>query len=280
MLLQLRDSLEELIVELLGRQPNLPAQEIRRRLQAPQRQYTIRAVYKELAKLEKEGVVVKVKDRYSLRMVWVISLSSFVDTVHNTYLTPSFISSLILAGQEKQTWRFTNLTKMDMVWTQLMLGLHRAYPGKAMCIWCPHQWFDLAHGRKQQQFMRANELAAHKRFHIIGADTYLDRLCVPHLPKSERFSFAKSRFDKEQSTYYTVIGEHVISVKLDKRTADEMDKLFNRVASARQAGACGVTEFFSKPVKVRLTLERSKTKASRIKRKFADFFGVRLAEIG
>ena len=89
---------------------------------------------------------------------------------------------------------------MDMDWTQLMLGLHRVYPGKAMCIWCPHQWFDLAHGKKQRQFMKANELAENRRYHIIGGRTYLDKVCIPYLPKSGCYSFAEGPFEQERST--------------------------------------------------------------------------------
>ena len=41
-----------------------------------------RGVYKELNKLEKEGIVVKLKTGYNLHLSWIINVLSFVDTAY------------------------------------------------------------------------------------------------------------------------------------------------------------------------------------------------------
>ena len=280
MLLQLTNSLEEIIVKELAAKPWVSAAKLHGEISAKHGAYTLRGIYKELAKLEREGIVVKVREDYSLRLAWVIHLLSFVDLLYDVYLDPKLVASLLHQGQDKVTWHFNNLTKMDMVWTQLMLGMHCACPGKVMCIWCPHQWFDLAHGEKQRQFMRANELAENKRLHIIGGRTYLDEVCIPHLPKSSRYSFAKSPFEELRSVYYTLIGEYLITVKLDRRTTERIEQLFDSVGSERDKNAANLVNFFSEPVKASLTLEKNAKKAQQIKKKFALFFGVSLASIG
>lgn len=67
MLLQVKESLEDLIVKLLVEKPDLSAAQIYQKV-TRLRKITLQAIYKELRKLQGAGVVVKLKKRYSLRL--------------------------------------------------------------------------------------------------------------------------------------------------------------------------------------------------------------------
>ena len=59
------------------------------------RGYTLRAVYKELNKLDREGIIIKVKNQYALRLAWVDNLISFTDRLSDTYLTPEWLNPVL-----------------------------------------------------------------------------------------------------------------------------------------------------------------------------------------
>ncbi len=280
MLLQLSTTLEELIVKYLAATPWVGAAWLQQAIARDYKPYTRRGVYKELSKLEREGIVVKVKNSYSLRLAWVMNLVSFVGDMYDVYLDPSLLKTLLLKGGEKITWRFSSLAKMDMAWTQLMLGMHRACPGKAMCVWCPHQWFDFSHGERNRQFIKANDIAANRRFHIIGGSTYLDRLGGAGQPKIGVYSYAEGPFEDLRNTYYTLIGDYVICVKLDTVTTRKIEELFSRVKTARDINPQEMGQIFGARVNAKLTLEINPRRAAELKRKFARFFGLKIEEIG
>ncbi len=280
MLLQFDSSLEEIIVRVLARAPRVTAAWLEERITKDFAPYSRRGIYKELTKLESQGVVVKVKNSYSLRLAWVVDFLSFAEDLSTIYLEADSVRQQIESDRERTKWKFRNLTKMDLVWMHLMLGLHRLYPDKAMCIYCPYQWFGLAHENPQRQFTQANEITKNRRYHMVGNRSFLDKLSEKHMPKSSVYSFSAGPFEHLRSTYYTLIGDHIITSTLDKVTTDRLEALYGRVRSEKDLQKENLREFFAVPVKATLMLERSPSKANRLKRKFADFFGVTLEQIG
>ena len=280
MLLQIKETLDETIIRLLGPHPRIAAGVLHKKILTEGKKCTLRAVYKELAKLEAQGVVVKVEDKYSLRLTWVVHLLSYADLLYDTHLDPQHLSSLIFEAKQKVTWKFSSLRKLDMGVTQIILALHKLCPKKALCLWCPHQWFEVAHPEKQQQFLKANEISGIKRYHIIGGDTFLDRLCLQYLPKNSVYSFAESPFAEERSRQYTIIGDYLYTAKLDEQSVRRIEALFSKVKSARDIKQEEVDQIFGGKAKCSVALEHNPKKALALKKKFATFFGVSLETLG
>ena len=279
MLLQFENSLEESIVRVLAHSPGISANQLRSLIARQFGSYSIRGVYKELAKLERQGVVLKVKASYSLRLAWVIELSSFVDGLYDRYLSPSIFGVSLGLEKTKLHWNFKNLIKMDLAATQLILGLVQIYPNKPICLWCPHQWFNLAHGKSISQFFRANEVAGIRRYHIIGGRTYLDTLGASYLPPKSIYSSAVSPFEDLRSTYYMLIGEHLLTTKIDQSTTERIEQLFEEVQTSAALKKYPIQDFFEQPVKAKMTLELNPRKTHKIKKQFAEFFGVGLKDL-
>ena len=157
---------------------------------------------------------------------------------------------------------------------QLMISLYKLYPNLPMFLWCPFHWFHLVHDYSVKQFYEAVEIEGGKRYHIIGSDSYLERMAVNNLPREAEYSFAKSPFSEEISKYFTVIGEHVITVKLDPAITSKISSLFSSINNEKDVDRSRIVDVFSSPVKASVTVELNKNKAKRLKRKFTSFFGV------
>ena len=276
MLLQKRSTLEELIVRTLAKHPAMSAKEILVSISATGFDFTLRGVYKELSKLENDEIVFKVKKKYRLRLTWLINLLAFADAAYDAYTEANHLAELLDASDSKIVQSFNNLHKLDLYWVQLMIALHKIYPDKVMCLWCPFQWFHLVHHYTVDQFYRAVDLSGGKRYHIFGSDTYLDKLALNNFPKEAVYSFAESPFKEETNKYYTVIGQHVLTVKLDRETTGKIAELFGTINSAADFNQAKVAAALLAPVKASLAIEQNEGKAQRLKKKFSNYFGVQI----
>ena len=94
MLFQIKESLDAKLVRELGLEAGQTAQQLRESLSKSSGRYSAQALYKELHKLQREGIVVGMKGSYGLALSWVLELVDFADKVYDTYLNGSVIGDL------------------------------------------------------------------------------------------------------------------------------------------------------------------------------------------
>ena len=273
MLLQERPSLEELLIEELVRYPGATAKQLEIELKRRGTAYSLRGIYKELGKLEGQGIVFKQGDTFNLHLAWIMKLLAFGDRAFESYTTGPHLAEALRADRSKKVERFSDLRKLDRFWTQMILALHSLYPKNVMCFWCPYQWFYYAQGFNCKTFYEAIDLTGYRRAHIIGNDSFLGRKAAKILPKNGLYSFAKSPFHAETTTYYTVIADCVLTVKLDRAITNQIDALFASVTNDKQLDPLRLDEVFGSRVKASVTIERNQVKANKLRMKFSEFFG-------
>lgn len=272
MLLQSTKTLEEIVVLELAKNPGLSAKDLHHRICSTYLKFTQRGVYKKLYQLEAEGVIIKNQNTYSLRFAWIANLLQFADETYDCYLKSSQNLLLPIEG-EKITWRFSKLHKLDMVWTQLSLTLLGQSRDKIMYLWFPHAWFYLVESDKEIALNKAMRSLGSNRFISIGNDSYLDRLYEQFVNSPWHFSYARGPFEKEQSTYYTLINDYLITVKLDKKTTELIEELFNQVTSQKELTSHLGAKLFTQLAKATMSIEYKTKKAVQIRNKFELFFG-------
>jgi len=277
MLLGSSPHLSEILIELFEDHPQQSVKTIAAELLRRGYRYTSRAVYKELNKLQEQGIVVKARDQFSLCLPWVIELMRFADVLYQSYLTSSAMTNLLPADGRKFIWRFRDLRRMDDFWLHLMFVLFQHSRSKRMFEWIPHYWFHLLHYEKELQAQRAMKVAQNKLYMVLGADTYLDRSPVKYWDKGVyEWSFARSPFHSDRSRYFCVIDDFILVVRLDRRTNARIDQLFSKVKSKADIEAAEVYEVFQAPARIKVSLEQNQRKAHSLKRKFSIYFGVAL----
>lgn len=275
MLLQHQENLEELLVRWLAQRPAVSANWLHEQTRRLARSYTIQAVYKELRKLQRVGVVVKVGERYSLRLTWVDSLARWAGDMQRTYDATPLMGAPLVEGQRKAQWTFTDLGRMDDFILQLIVALLRQSSERVLFEWVPHPWFELIHHRDDVQLAQYLRNKNSRIFLIVGGRSYLDRSLAGQLPKDVySCSLAVSEFEAERRVHYLLIGDYLVTVQLDKHSAARIDELFKSVSAASDLRVSRVLSVFNQRARCRVTLERKPTTLVRMRRKFEQYFGV------
>ncbi|MEZ4754068.1 MAG: hypothetical protein R3A13_07125 [Bdellovibrionota bacterium] len=273
-LLERKPSLEELVVYELAAQPALTAKFIHLAINSKGHNYSLRAVYKELTKLEESEIVYKVKKEYRLRLTWLVNLNELVDSAYQAYTSAEHLATLLRKDLGHTNLVFTDLRRLDLYWMQLMLALVKLNPNQPMFLWCPYQWFHLVHDYSVTQLYRAEDISGGKRYHIFGNDSYLAKLALKNFPKEGVYSFAESPFASEKSTYYTLMCDHLITVKLDENVTSKIAALFDSVSCEEEVNPREIVKVFSTNVKARVRVELNPSKAKKLKRKFIEYFDI------
>jgi DNA-binding transcriptional ArsR family regulator len=274
MLLQKTPSIEELIVQILAQAGSHSPAEIHSRMLEKGYGYSQRGVYKELNKLEQEGIIYKSGKYFSLQLTWILNLLKFADQAYETSTSQYILKEALRADSFKKVYRFKDLRRLDLFWIQNLMALHQLHQGEPLFLWCPYQWFQLVHSYAVESFYQASDQTSARRYHIIGYDGYLSRIALKSLPKNGTYSFAESPFHQEQSTYYSLIASTVITIKLDDSITGHMSKLFQQVKRENDLVNADVAKLFHAKVRASLTIEKNERKAKKLRKKFTDFFGL------
>lgn len=279
MLLQPEENLEELLVKLLAGQAGCTAASLQKAVAHNGRLYSIQAVYKELGKLEIQGVVVKAAKKYSLRAPWVLEFADLAQTALQTYADAKLAQVSLPKVGERQIWHFTDLLKLNNFWSQVLLVLLQQSGENSLLTWMPHPWFHLVYSKQEQQYLKALELTRTQLYLINGGQTFLDHWAERFWQAEHiHFSLAASPFAEEDtSIYYNVVGDYLITGRLDKEITREIERLYQQTVSMETLDLPEVFRIFNSRVRATLWVEHKPEKAAAIRKKFERYFGVSLA---
>ena len=274
MLFQSKISLENLIIGYLAQYSNKSAHEIFEHLKMAKHPYTLQGVYKELKKLDREGVILKVDKKHSLRLSWALEYTALARSIEESYLSPQYVA-LLPKANKKEIWRFDNLFKLNDLWAQLLLVLAEQSKDKIICGWNPHTWFHLAEAKEEEKYIQSLERLGVKLYLFIGGNHYLDVWAEKYLKKEHiNYSYAKTSFQEERSKYYNVVDDYILTVKLDQDTTDRIEALYEKTLSQEEMNIAEIMSIFNRKVKASLWLERDPSKAELYRKRFAREFGI------
>ena len=276
MLLQNDHNLEETLVLVLAERPGMEAGELIEAVAARGRRYSQPAVYKELKKLVAQGVLLKTSKRFYIHFNWAVQLLSLSRTIARQYLESSDIYPSLLPGQKRVRWQFNDLLRLNDLWSCVVLNLLKGSSRRVHLSWNPHTWFHFVQTTQEAQFFESLRFYGVKMFKMVGGRSFLDRLTVRYWdPTIVTHSFAPGPFENDRATYFSVIDDHITTVKLNIGMAREIDSLYDRTTSAKTLDIQAIFSLFQSKVEASLTLEHNPAKARRIERAFSEYFGVK-----
>lgn len=274
MILQSHEQLEHLMVKLLAQKPNVTAVEIQKRTaRGEHTAYSMQGIYKELRKLQNEGVVVKVKNRFSLRIPWALDFMALADVMSHTYLNPQALLSLLPKKGEKLRWKFTSLLRANDFWTQILLIMFQKSPTKKLLGSQMHPWWHLPQPHLEAQYVRSVGRVGGTLYIIIYGNTYGDRLAIPFWKEHVVYSFGHNPFNWPLNAYITMMDDYIVTLTIDSETARRMDALYKSAQRADDVDFKAMVEFFNRPMKAVFQVEQNPKKASLWRKKFSRFFG-------
>lgn len=267
--------IRESIVLILTTQGATTAEKLHALVNRDYKRCTLQAIYKELAGLREEGVVLKVKGAYGLSISWAVRILEFSDNVARSCLDGGEgLIELPLEGKNL-SWKFPGIYPADQVWMQLVLRLLREHTPRRMFQWLSHPWHRLLYGERSTEFEDALRFFGAKDYVIVMGDSYLDYSVYRTWPKDVFVvSSAPSPFHAQGSKFMTVVGEYIIYTEYQASLMRSIDEYYQRIRSARDVKSGEVLSLFRQRTWVKVTLERKAKKASRLASTFERYFGL------
>lgn len=264
------------LVQVLARRPLSTVHKLSQDIAKSGKPCTHQAIYKELAKLQKQGVVVKLRDTYSLTWTWIVGIGDFAEETRNTYLSCDTLFFPRKEG-ERFVWQFHSLPAVDDFWGHLFVALLAETKESQVFEWIPHPWFELIHESKEDAFRRALRAQKSKIYMCVGGDRYLDRLVEKRWhPSIYQYSFAKGPFHHLRNVYFDVIGDYILSFSFPKAFAKEMDSFYQRISGSRDLEVPEIFNLITRRTPVKVSIELNKIKSAQRRNALAKYFGVRV----
>ncbi len=274
MLLCPHPALEELLVLALSRKPGVSAEWLLTQVSNKQRSYTIQAVYKELRKLQTDGIVFKQGKLYGLSLSWVLNLWSTAEQMLDLYSRQAG-SSLTLPGDgEIHSYVFSRLAHVDDLWIHYLLLMLQNSEKKVLYQWLPHPWFHLIHSHKSWPLHEALKVAGYRVQSIVGGATFLDQYSKRITTNGAyEFYYGPGPFSS-QLEYYSVSDHFLFTLRLDKQTTGRIELLYSSVTSSKELDVSKIVTAINQPGRMTVTVESGTKKANNIWRKFQGYFEI------
>ena len=282
MLLQNSTNLENLIIKLLTEaKAGLGAIEILEKVGKSWKTYSRRGIYKELERLEREGIIQRSSGRYTLRLAWLLSLHSELEQMLEVATSPDLLRNFLPTKGQEILVHCSDLVRWDRIWTQLMLSMHAVFPTLPMFIWNPRHWFNLTHPEINSTFARANESSKNLRYVIVGGRGWLDRHDHKHLARnSTGYSHRVSPFEYDRTHYYWIIGDYVGVSTLSAKTAASIENIYQTTSKLSDLNPNLVKKLLSQNCRGSVRCSWAPEKAEKMRAKFLKFFDLGLNENG
>jgi len=269
-----KTNLQSTLLQQISQNPGVSAAWLHARI-LHGRRCSIQAVYKELRHLLGKGVVVKNRNVFSLSLSWIVTHLNFLDSAYDRLMQNFSCSLAGPDGPARQTWQFTDLRRTDDFMVQSMLTLLEQTGKKRMLQWIPQPWYELIQHEKEIRFQNALRALGCKAHVIFGGESYL----YQHLSRNwsrDVYDFVLSAefMPSERSKAIGVIGDYVLTVKLDSATTDLLDRYFTETSGPDDMSVGRFVSILNGRIRSSITLENSPARAAKLKRQFCRFLGL------
>lgn len=282
MLLGANHSLEDTVIPLIAQKGRTTAQDLHQKIGKQHAEVTIQGIYRVLRKLQKEGVIVKEKKVYSLRIPWLLDIMLLVDTMEKTYLQENYMSHLLpMEEGQQRIWYFTNNLKMSDFWSQLLLAMAKKSDKKISLNYCPHAWFHLVQKEQEEQFVKTFLQSIHKDYIIIGGKTALDQYTAkalsPYEAECSYLANPDEYIEKDRSKYICIIGQFVLIISLEPQVATKIDTFYKDVWHSDEISSADMlhllSDLLTERTKIKIVLKNNHILAKKYYKKFEKVFG-------
>ena len=280
MLLGNKEALEDYIIRLLSRRPNLDAEKIRlliNKNQSENHAYSRAAVYKELKKLTESSVLFKYGKLYCLHLNWAIDFLLMGEAIASNYLQLSPSIEFMPEEGKKRRWKLDGFLRLMAFLDNITIYLMRNAKSRHCLVWYPRSWFWLVRFPDSKTFFRAVRACRVHSWRILGSSAFIDRAGTELWdPQLVTWSFAESPFSRKSAQYFHVIDDVIIEFSFDKAGTAHVEKFMETIKTRKDLSPEAVSSFFEARVRATLSVERNAKRASLIRREFEDYFGEKI----
>lgn len=272
-----KEQLEDFLVHILSQTAAATAEQLIGKLKEQRLAYSVQAVYKELRKLQAQGVVIKARGLYSLRLSWIFNLTDLADRAYATYIDAPFPDELLPPSKKKAIWKFSNLLRADNFYLQILTKLLLDPSVRSANTVIDHPWFLFLQGKDESKFQRILEQQRKHQYVLIENNTPLDRLQVKFWDSAGEHKAVIHTFSNDldlsrTASITTFIGEYVVQERLPAATKKAFDELYRRTRSLRDLNYEEIIRLCTMPSQASVILEKNAVKAQKWWKKISEYF--------
>jgi hypothetical protein len=163
----------------------------------------------------------------------------------------------------------------DDFWRQVAISLFNRTGKRNMFYWIRHAWFQLPSAQQEFRFQETLKQNGLQLFIIVEGDTYLDSKEVEDC-QHDAYVIAQrpSPFYKMTCSSLSVIGEYVVTLSVAKHIREQIESLYGSIRGAEDLDVAAINRLLHVKGRCLLRVEHNPGKAKKLKRSFAEFFGV------
>lgn len=271
MLLAQKKSIEDILAEILAKNPYSTGPQLVALVQKKRQNTTKQAVYTALKSLLKSEVAAKVGHTYFLSRVWLQKLDQLFQTQREKELVRDAIFDL--KDGESISYNFPNLLTCDTYWAHVFTLLVEWIPVHCpIFVWMPHQWFVI--GRKEVETNIFKQLETRQK-HIlftVGGTTPLD-VQFKREWQGSLVSTNLTNHSKLSRTYHVhIFDDFLIEVFITPEISSEIDIFYATRAQLISDDIAYFETLISKKSAVRMKISRRQKRSTLLQKQLARNF--------
>lgn len=257
-----KETLEDRLIRLLV-SSEFSVAELMEKLKNESSNYTIQAVYVALRSLVASESVIKRGKVYFLNEEWRMKVSAQMHAG----------KSINLSEGESITYHLSSLTHNDLQWKNVVLPLHESQKNNPVFFYNYHYiWIYLGKNRKKSELdyyaaFKSNETLA---FCLIGSNSEQDK-AVKRTIQNEFVQVSTGKKLFPTNNYKTIIGDYIITNSFSPKFAEEIEDCYKKSPDIETLEEY-LQSIGTEKKKIKLTIERNKTKAKSIRKRFSSEF--------
>jgi len=216
-----------------------------------------RAIYKAVANLLRDGVLVKVGKVVRMNPEWSASARNLL--YHS--------SALNLAPGERLAYRFTSMANLQAYLNEHAPGLRELERDGGVFFYTPHNfWIHLPVQQKRvDAYYRHFAEQRRHAFFTVGESRAAD-IAFKRAYQNEFLQIhTEHRSGLSRTNHLAIFSEHILSVRLPRRVAEAIDALYDSERVAAEFLPDLLT-LLQRPARIYLTLEHNSARARALKR--------------
>ena len=261
-------NLEERILSVLMRVPQMTTIELIRFLQEKDEPVTKQGIYRVLRKLRAEEKITLYKTQVALSRVWIEALRQFIMKKASTSLAGDMTQ---LREGETLSYRLHGLMATDRLWSELFFSFETSIPNdRPLFLFNPHSWSTYVRPKTDEIHFRQFRSRSRPVFLLIGHKTIFD-LKAGEWSKDQGLQVV-CQSQPSWGNYVAVLGDICLEIHLLRRSREAMDRIFLESKTINELKT--KLTMLDPSIRTHLCIERNVEKARRYKRSMARFFYV------
>lgn len=270
MILSKKQTIEDLIIENLAKNPYMQGIDLVKQIQNIRPKTVKQAVYAALTPLVKNEVVSKIGAKYFLSRVWLNKVTTLLQN------KKQIIKDAVFELEEKESisYHFPSLLTCDTYWAHIFdLFIEWIPANRPIVIWNPHEWFAIGRTDEESDIFKQFKIKNKFAIYSIQGKTPLDKEFRKNWT-TDHVSISTGGSITYQSNYYLNIFDNIIlEVFIDKKLALKIEEFYQKYEKLTPENVNEFVNLISEKYKVRMKISRNIKKASKLRKKISkDFY--------